>query len=162
MRFPACFALLLAAAVPAIHGADATLQEIRTVYLLPMSSGLDQYLANRLTRAGQLQVVTDPQLADAVFTDRIGVSFEERLAELYPRTIDTADDEKKTETAAAAVPSGRASSWGRGNGNFFLVDRKSRRVIWSYHYVPKNSRPAELNRVADRVADKLYDEARKK
>lgn len=52
------------------------LSAVHTVYLLPMSKGLDQYLANRLTGEHVLQVVTDPKLADAVFTDRVGDSFE--------------------------------------------------------------------------------------
>jgi hypothetical protein len=52
------------------------LSAVHKVYLLPMSKGLDQYLANRLISEHVLEVVTDPKLADAVFTDRIGDSFE--------------------------------------------------------------------------------------
>src|SRR5690242_4609026 len=36
------------------------------------------------------------------------------------------------------------SSWARGRGNFFLVDRQSRSVIWSIYERPKNSTPDEL------------------
>src|SRR5271154_5677990 len=60
------------------------LQKVHTVYLLSMSSSMDQYLANRLTTEGVFQVVTDPNLADAVLTDRLGMAFEERLKQLYP------------------------------------------------------------------------------
>ena len=49
-----------------------------------MSNSMDQYLANRLTSEGILQVVTDPNKADAVLTDRLGLGFEERLKQLYP------------------------------------------------------------------------------
>ena len=35
------------------------------MYLLPMPNGLDQYLANRLTKVAFFQVVTDPKTADA-------------------------------------------------------------------------------------------------
>jgi hypothetical protein len=59
--------------------AGAELSSVHTVYLLPMGSALDQYLANRLTSEHVFQVVTDPKLADAVFTDRIGSAFEEKL-----------------------------------------------------------------------------------
>ncbi len=59
------------------------LEGIKTVYLLPMASGLDQFLAVRLTTGSILQVVTDPQKADAILTDHIGASFEQRLDELY-------------------------------------------------------------------------------
>jgi hypothetical protein len=60
------------------------LLQIRTVYILPMRLGFDQYLANRLAQSGLLRVVTDPKKADAVLTDHIGASFEERLDELIP------------------------------------------------------------------------------
>src|SRR5206468_5543117 len=64
-----------------VHAAG--LSDIKTVYLLPMSSGLDQFLAVQLTTGAVLQVVTDPQKADAVFTDHLGESFEQTLADLY-------------------------------------------------------------------------------
>ena len=58
------------------------LSAVHKVYLLPMSKGLDQYLANRLISEHVLEVVTDPKLADAVFTDRIGNSFEAQWSDL--------------------------------------------------------------------------------
>src|SRR5215831_4514427 len=58
-------------------------RQAKTVYLLPMGNGLDQYLADRLTREGLYTVVTDPTKADAIFTDRIGQSFEQAMKELY-------------------------------------------------------------------------------
>src|SRR5688500_13830221 len=84
---------LLLATAPAVMFCVSTfaanvhpdLMEVREVYLLPMSGGLDQYLANRLTREGRFEVVTDPKNADAVFTDRLGPAFEDKLKELYPR-----------------------------------------------------------------------------
>ena len=51
---------------------------VKTVYLLPMASGLDQYLALQLTSSGVLQVVTDPKKADAILTDGIGARLEDR------------------------------------------------------------------------------------
>src|SRR5580658_2894182 len=62
----------------------AELTGARTVYLLPMGRGLDQFIANRLTRMHVLQVVTDPAKADAVFTDDVGATLEGRLKDLYP------------------------------------------------------------------------------
>ena len=76
----------------------ASLSDIKTVYVLPMSNGLDQYLAVELTTGAVLQVVTDPQKADAVFTDHLGESFEQTLADLYtPKT----DDKAKSEDTRA-------------------------------------------------------------
>src|SRR6266545_4422547 len=57
----------------------ADLSQVRTVYILPMAGGLDQHLANRITEARAFQVVTDPKRADALLTDRLGQSLEERL-----------------------------------------------------------------------------------
>ncbi|HEY2016651.1 MAG TPA: hypothetical protein VGH38_24275, partial [Bryobacteraceae bacterium] len=65
-----------------LSGAD--LAGVHTVYFLPMARGLDQYLANRLTSDHVLMVVTNPKLADAVFTDRIGEAFETQMDTLYP------------------------------------------------------------------------------
>ena len=75
---------------------SAQLNSIKTVYLLPMGGGLDQYVANRLTAAGFFQVVTDPQIADAIFTDRLGEAFEARFHQLY-----IAPEEEKRAKAEA-------------------------------------------------------------
>lgn len=63
-----------------------SLAQVKSVYLLPMSHGMDQYLANRLTRDGVFQVVTDPAKADALLTDHLGANFEASVKELYPET----------------------------------------------------------------------------
>ncbi len=78
--------ILLALAVPgsAQTGASRGLSEVKTIYVLPMSSGMDQYLASRLTRGHILQVVADPGKADAILTDHLGAAFEASLKELYP------------------------------------------------------------------------------
>ena len=52
-------------------------RSVKTVYLLPMANGLDQYLASRLTSESVFQVVTDPKKADAVLTDHVGEGFEQ-------------------------------------------------------------------------------------
>ena len=91
----------------------AGIADVQSVYLLPMAGGLDQFLANRLV--GVFRVVTDPKLADAVFTDRLGEPFEQKLAELYPKP--DAEDVEKEDKATPPV-----SSFGRGRGTVFLVD----------------------------------------
>ena len=62
----------------------ADLSTVHTVYLLKMAKGLDQFLANRLTSDHVFQIVTDPKLADAVFTDQIGEGFQMKLEEFFP------------------------------------------------------------------------------
>ncbi len=57
--------LLAAAALTMSMGLSAAgLGDIKTVYLLPMSSGLDQYLAQRLTAEAVLQVVKQAKPAN--------------------------------------------------------------------------------------------------
>src|SRR4051812_2136690 len=88
--------------------AQAQLKQVQSVYLLPMGSGLDQYLATRLVEDHLFQVVTDPKRADAVFVDRIGEGLETKLAELYPeeKKVDKEKDkdkEKKNEFAGGGA-----------------------------------------------------------
>jgi hypothetical protein len=160
--------LTLCLAGAALHAAE--LAAVHTVYLLPMGSSLDQYLANRLTSEHVFLVVTDPKLADAVFTDRIGAAFEERLADLLAPSVPA---EKPAPTQAAsseASPSARppitetvnklsspaaSSSFGRGKGTIFLVDRKSKQVIWSVYEVPKGSAGPQLDKGALDIVTRL-------
>ena len=59
-------------------------QDVQSVYILRMGNGLDQYLANHLTREKLMRVVTDPKLADFILTDRLGDTFQAKYDELYP------------------------------------------------------------------------------
>ena len=143
------FLMTLAMLLPAgLFGAD--MSGVKTVYLLPMSSGLDQYLAVRLTTASVLQVVADPRNADAVLTDHIGQGFEDQLDEIYGAKSKGEDDKNGSTTEFARPVSGS-----RGRGAIFLVNRKTRDVLWSAYERPKGTQPADLNRAADRIADKL-------
>lgn len=134
-----------------VFGAD--MSGVKTVYLLPMSSGLDQYLAVRLTTAAVLQVVADPRNADAVLTDYIGQGFEDRLDELYGAKPKIEDD--KNDKNGSGTEFVKPASGSRSRGAIFLVNRKTRDVLWSVYEQPKGTAPADLNRTADRIADKL-------
>ena len=68
---------------------------------MPMGRGLDQFIANRLTRLHVLQVVTDPAKADTIFTDQVGATLEDRLKDLYPPPPDPEAKEATPEKAAA-------------------------------------------------------------
>ncbi len=117
-----------------------------------MSNGLDQHLANRLAASGLFRVVADPKQAQAIFTERLGEAFEERLKTLFtPAEPKASSTEKKTEETAAP----RVSSFGRGKGTIFLVDAASRRVLWSTYEKPRNSSPGEQDRTAQRIVDRL-------
>lgn len=144
------------------------LAQVQSVYLLPMGNGLDQYLAQRLTRESVFSVVTDPKLADAVFTDQIGAGFERRLVELFPAPEPRQESEGK-EKKKDADEEDRAlsaqlkresdfrpvSTFHRGKGNLFLVDLKSKRVIWSVYEPAKNARAKEIEKTCGRISEQL-------
>jgi hypothetical protein len=151
-----------------LFGALAAGQDISTihaVYLLPMSQGLDQYLANRLTNDRVFQVVTDPKLADAIFTDKVGKAFEDQVAEWKPKpepeshtTGQNADDQSRSSLAdlISQSPSpASTSSFGRSKGMVFLVNPKSHQVLWSVYQLPKDSTSGHLDRTASDIVSRL-------
>ncbi len=154
-------------AVCAIGAQAADLHQIQSVYLLQMGNGLDQYLANHLTTNGVLKVVTDPEKAEAILTDEIGLRFEQRLEELYPpppeepeptaegEEDDATEPEAEDDFFAGLEQRPRLSTFSRGKGNVFLVDRASRRVVWSMFHQPKDGTPKELNRAAKAIVTNL-------
>jgi hypothetical protein len=148
------------------------LHKVHTVYLLSMSNSMDQYLANRLTTEGVLQVVTDPNLADAVLTDRLGIAFEERLKQLYPPPAPPAppaadkdkdkdkDKDRKKDNLSDALKSDDAVQRNimgsrPTRGNFFLVDRRTKQVLWSIYSPAKDTSAHQLSNTATRVVDQL-------
>jgi hypothetical protein len=140
--------------VVALGASSPQLQQVQSVYILPMGSGMDQFLANRLARFGKMQVVADPLHADAILTDRLGEPFEKKLDELYPAPVEK-DAGEEDATGTLKEDPARIRAFSRGRGTFFLVDRKTRNVLWSTYERPKNGSPDELNRIAERVVNTL-------
>lgn len=137
----------------ALIGMGADLGEVKTVYLLPMSSALDQHLAVALTTGGILQVVTDPAKADAIFTDRIGANFEQNLKDIF-------DEKKKDDAKADDYTRPTMQPLSRGKGDIFLVDRKSHVVLWSMYAAPKSAQGDDMNRLAAKIAARLQKDRR--
>lgn len=179
----------------------ADLAGVRNVYVMPMSRGLDQYLANRITSERVFQVVTDPKLADAVISDRVGENLQTQLENIFPTPPPpepepkaAAAPEPKAGTApepkAAAAPApekksnkasksdkdkkgedasnslfgdtvnrldnpAQNSSFSRSKGNVFLVDAKSRQVIWSTYDPPRSTAGKDLDRTASDIVSRL-------
>jgi len=142
-----------------ISSAHAEIFGVKTVYLLPMAGGLDQYLALQLSSGGLLQVVTDPKKADAILTDGIGARLEESLTELYGKSVnkDPADKDKsdkdKSSTSDPAHSTMRPLSSSRGL--VFLVNRTSRDVLWSTYELPKSTQPEDMKHVAGKIVERL-------
>jgi hypothetical protein len=153
----------LLAALNFVHAGSVVhpeLMEVKTVYLLPMTYSLDQFLAIRLTKGGILQVVTDPKLADAVLSEHVGTALEEQMKLLYgekKNDPDNKDTEKGTSSFAGPMAGGT-----RSKGAVFLVDRKTRNVIWSDYVRPTSSAPDELNHVANKIAAQLEKDKKSK
>jgi hypothetical protein len=165
--------VLLAGSVALLSAAD--LSGVRNVYVMPMSRGLDQYLASRIASQGVFQIVTDPKLADAVLSDRVGESLQTQLENIFPtpKSPEEIEAEKaaaakedkpdKDSSVAAALHevSGKlenpaqTSSFGRSKGNIFLVEAKSRLVLWSTYDPPRSNAPRDLDRTASDIVSRL-------
>ncbi len=165
----------------------AELAGVRSVYVFPMSHGLDQYLANRLTNEHIFVVVADPKLADAMFSDQVGDSLRDQLETVSPTPKPeepkaTPDDkaaqakaaeekDKKAPEKSGGVSSdnpgrmiaesakldnpARRSSFGHAHGTLFLVDAKSRQVVWSVYMLPKDSSSKQLDHTASDIVNRL-------
>jgi hypothetical protein len=151
--------LLAAFVLAALTCLAADLSAVKTVYLLPMSGGLDQYLAVRLAASGAFWVSTDPALADAVFTDRIGSNFEKTLEDLNTPKTPTTSSSKISQDGtgedhdAFAKPTMQPLS--RGKGSLFLVDRKTHVVLWSMFAKPKSSQAQDMNALAGQIVAEI-------
>ena len=118
---------------------------VRTVYILSMPGGFDQYLANWLTAEHVLDVVTDPKAADAILTDRLGEVFERKMAQILPREED--------DEADASKPTFRSSV---NQGTVFLVHAGSRKVLWSDYEKPSHVySAAKLSDAARKIVTKM-------
>ena len=134
------------------------LKQVQSVYILPMGGGLDQYLATRMVEQHLLQVVTDPQRADAVLVDRIGEGLEEKLTELYP------DEKKKAEMEKDKKPGSDnngaqkrvgSTNLQRGKGTIFLIDRRTHTVLWSIYSPSRSTRASDVHKNAEVIVKKL-------
>jgi hypothetical protein len=157
----------------------ADLNSVRNVYVMPMSRGLDQYLASRMASEGLFQVVTDPKLADAVFSDKVGETLRAQLETIFPtpkpesETDVEAKEEEKTDTAdiGKSVAAGLtetenkterpASAFGRSKGNIFLVEAKSRLVLWATYDPPKTNNARDLDRTASDIVSRIKKDLKK-
>lgn len=151
----------------ALMAIDPEARNVKAVYILRMGSGLDQFLASELATRGIYTITTDPQKADAIFTETVGESFEKKFDELYPPP--EKEKEKPAEPAAGEENAGAPSiasaftgptrpastSWGRGKGTIFLVDRASRTVLWSMARRPKSSSAEATEEQAKKIAGQL-------
>lgn len=132
----------------------------KTVYILPMTAGLDQYLAQWLTKDHVMTVVADPKAADVVMTDRLGEGFEEKMKEIRPDLAKPARSDKDDKSDKGDLKSNDTTqhrfTTSRTQGTIFLVDAKTRKVLWSdYQKPPRSHSDSDLNRTAEEIVKKL-------
>jgi hypothetical protein len=139
--------LLVAALGPA-----AQLKDVKSVYFYPMPGGFEQHLASRIVQDHVYQVVSDPKLADAVFTDQLSDAF---LYKLDHIGTPPPPANSSGSLSSMNVEAPHASSFSRGKGTLFLVDAKSKTVVWSIYEKPKDTLPATLNKTAKKIVEKL-------
>ncbi len=146
--------LVFALCVASLPAAAADLGSAQPIFFWAMQSSLDQYLAEQA--AGSLNVTMDPQMAKAIMTDRIDQPFLEAMDELFP-VEGRAEPEKSDDSIEGNFQMARPSNRPRGTprGTIFLVDVKTRRVLWSTFLGDFDSTPKSLHREAQKVIDRL-------
>jgi hypothetical protein len=167
------------APAPAPTVSGSRLSGVRKVYLLPMRSGFDQYLASYLASGKVLEVVADPLLADAVISESLGASFAARMHEIYGDTEKEKEQKKAAEEAKAkekedseetsaelhgdtASREQMISSFSRGRGTVFFVDVKTMSVLWSVYMPPKNSGAQYVEQSARKTVQAIQAELKPK
>ena len=146
-------------------GQAQTLSNSGPVYFWPMTSAFDQYLAQEASGGGVLNVTVDPKNASAVMTDRIDGKFLEGLDEVFPLPEDPTTEAEDEEEASSDSIEGdfrlqRPANLpvGRPRGTLFLVDVKTRNVLWSTFLKEFDATPDRLQRKARSVIAKLQQQ----
>ena len=135
-----------------LSGERRLIPHIRSVYIVSMEGGLDQYIANRLTSGSVTWVVLEPARADAIITDRVDESFwawlNGRPSGPQPPAMNASNDERGSK---------RFKGTKFFRGTIFLVDPKDKVILWSTYSGATLGSPAQLDHVASRVANRLKD-----
>jgi len=148
--------MVLAAGLGVAAAGLEALAGVQKVYLMPMTAGLDQHLADQLAREGGFTVVVDPKQAQAVWTERIDAGFFAALNEQYPAAKPEAEKKKTDDSLeAGAKPPASGRSWGRSRGTIFLVGVASRQVVWSTFRPLEDTSPKGLDEAAREVVKRL-------
>ena len=171
MRWTALFLLPVLAGAAEIGGSN-----VRTVYVMPMAHGLDQYIANRLTArahsgsscgsrtrrrdfhrpSGRVAGIPAGKAASHAQAGR-GSSRQRSDSDSDKDDSSASDKADKPASPKTYGDSGPppASTFGHGKGTLFLVDAHSRVILWSMYEKPPNSSPGDLDRTAKRVVNRL-------
>ena len=93
------------------------LDNVKTIYVIPMKDRLEHFLTNEIVKWGQFEVTLNPREADVLLSDTTDVNMKELLS----------DSSKIRRTTA------------RTRGTAFLIDMKTEKVLWSAAKKPSGS-----------------------
>jgi hypothetical protein len=110
-------------------------------------------------------------MADAVLSEHVGASLQETLDTMLavpppekpePKAGDKDDaKESKGPLGSLVEPANKlnnpssSSTVGRSKGTVFLVETKSRQVVWSTYELPRDATSKELDRIASAIVSRL-------
>jgi len=134
------------------------LSRVHTVYIMAMTNGLDQFIANRFTNSGVIWVVLDPARADAILTEKLDEEFWKWLNSRYPLASKAPQPEAGNDFRHKNV----TGPIGAVRGTVFLVDPKTRLVLWSSYAQATRASADELDQLAARITKNLTTNFRKK
>jgi hypothetical protein len=112
--------LLCAVLSPPIEAEDNTqgkLEQVKTIFVIPMKDRLEHFLTHELVDWGYFQVTLNPHEADTLLSDTTDVSVKELLQ----------DPPKVRKTRA------------RTRGTAFLINMKTEKILWSAAVKPSES-----------------------
>jgi hypothetical protein len=112
--------LLCAVLSRPIVGEDNTqdkLEQVKTIFVIPMKDRLEHFLTHELVGWGYFQVTLNPREADALLSDTTDVSVKELLQ----------DPPKVRKTRA------------RTRGTAFLINMRTEKILWSAAVKPSES-----------------------
>ena len=145
----------IALALLAVPLGQAQLRDAQPVYFWPMQHAFDQYLAEAVNGADALSVTFDPKMASSIMTERIDATFLQAIEEIFPS--EEAKTEEKDDSIEGDFEVSRSKNrpQARPRGTLFLVDVKTRRVIWSTYLGELDPEPKALHKEALRVVEEI-------
>jgi hypothetical protein len=90
---------------------------------------------------------------DKTTVDKTDKSDKADKSDKSDKSDDSDDSSTSSEIKGDTKPP--VSTWSHGKGTFFIVDRKSRNVLWSVYERSRNTTAPELNKTAERVVNRL-------
>jgi len=147
----------LALALLAVPLGQAQLRDAQPVYFWPMQHAFDQYLAEAVHGADALTVTVDPKLAGAIMTERIDAPFLQAMEELFPseKQAEATEENDQSIEGDFAMQRTKNRPQARPRGTLFLVDVKTRRVIWSTYLGELEQDSKDLHKEALRVVEEI-------